>query len=279
VSQDNYKTTPPTGIAMPLAHAPHPALRRLGVEVQGHVDEYLVRLDIELARRGANAAQRRSAGVSVRNRIMEGLAARIGTGAAAAGGAHLTSADADAVLAQLGPAERIALEQVPQRQIIPRYRGPRRLSRLTLIALLWALMFPVMVALSHVPINVDNPDEPPPQWYSILQIIIIPLGWSALIAPTALGLMAIDQIRKSNGRLGGMSVALAAAAIYPLLAIDWAVFWVCWKVASSLIDQNIIGDALGKLITQVLPTVVCVLGDYFIVARAWMAVSEENTST
>ena len=86
-----------------VSHAPiasNPALRKLGFEVQGRVDEYLVRVDIELARWRATAAQRRAVGVSVRNKIMERLAAR----RAPQQGAGLSAQDADAVLAELGAA-------------------------------------------------------------------------------------------------------------------------------------------------------------------------------
>ena len=270
--------TPPAGAAAPgpgvsgQAAPPHPALRRLGVEVQGRIDEYLLRLDIELARRSATAAQRRATGVAVRNRILAKLAARIPPGSRP-GGVHLSAADADIILAELGPVERHVDQAVPHKQAPPRYTGPRKLSKLALLGLIWAMMFPLMYALSRVPLDVS--DQEPPWWYTLLQVIVIPLGWSSFIAPTVLGLMAIDRIRKSNGRQYGMSLAMFDAALFPLLVLDFAIFWICWQIADSLVAQQAIGEPLAKLITQVVPTVVCVLGDYFIVARAWMAVRED----
>ena len=255
----------------PTPAALHPALRRLNVDVQGRVDEYLLKVDLELSRRGADAVQRRTAGLTVRNRIFERLAKRL----PATPNPQLHAPDADAVLTELGPAEKQAAEVMPQKPGAARYTGPQKLSKLTVVGLIWALFFPMMVALSKVPINVAE-DQAPPQWLTIAQIILIPLGWSAVIAPTVLGMLAIDQIRKSNGRLYGLSLALFIAALYPLLALDWAVFWVCGQIAQSLLDQNAIGASLGKLITQVLPTVACVLGDYFVVARAWLAVTENE---
>jgi aspartyl-tRNA(Asn)/glutamyl-tRNA(Gln) amidotransferase subunit A len=35
-------------------------------------------------------------------------------------------------------------------------------------------------------------------------------------------------------------------------------------------------EEMSKLITQIIPTVACVLGDYFLAARAWMAVQRDE---
>jgi hypothetical protein len=36
-------------------------------------------------------------------------------------------------------------------------------------------------------------------WHTLLDYVIQPLGWSAWIATTVLGLLAIGQIQKSDG--------------------------------------------------------------------------------
>ena len=106
-------------------------------------------------------------------------------------------------------------------------------------------------------------------------MVVIPLGWSALIATPVLGWLALDQIRKSKRRLYGKSLAMFDMLVFPLLLLDYGIFWASWQIAGTLVEQQAIGDSLSKLITQVLPTVACVLGDYFIAAWAWAWVNED----
>ena len=245
----------------------------MGVEVQGRVDEYLLRLDSALTRRGADAGKRREVGVSVRNQIMAKLSQRE-RASSAHGAAHLSAGDAEAVLAELGPPEKIAMETVTPPPVVARYTGPSKLSMTAVLGLVWALMFPVMLFLSRVTVE-PKPGESPPWWLGVVQVVVVPMGWASIVATPVLGLLALDRIRKSNGRLYGLSLALFVALVFPLLALNALVFWLCWQLNQQLIDQASLPASVSTLINQILPTVICVLGDYFIAARAWMAVSEE----
>ena len=274
-------SSPPQGVA-PSQGAP-PQVRRLGVEVQGRVDDYLVRVDSALTRVGASPTERRTVGLSLRNQIMQKLTLRAASKAAGGGSTAPTLNDADAVLAELGPPEAhlkdawgmeggtggAAMAGVAG-SASPQAAGASKLSLTALIGAIWATLFPLMLGLSSIPIKVAGGQ--PPVWQTILQLITVPLGWSAPFATTVLGLMAIGRIQKSEGHLRGLSLALFDALLFPMLLLDFLVFWLCWHLTDQLVAQEAITPPIAKLINQALPTVAVVLGDYFIAVRAWVAV-------
>jgi len=248
------------------------------VEVQGKVDHYLVRVENALLNVGASMTERRTVGVALRQQIMEKLSLRM----LAAGTAHPSLGDADAVLAELGPPESHLRDAMPVdsaaaigRSNLVAAGGPARFSTTALVGALWAPFFPIMLAISSVQIQVGQGQQPP-LWAAWLQFLLVPLGWSALFATTVLGLLALSQIQKSQGRLKGLSLALFDAMLYPLLMLDALVFWLCWQITAQLQANDAITPPIASLINQALPTVACVLGDYFLVARAWMAVQPKR---
>ena len=144
-------------------------------------------------------------------------------------------------------------------QAAPRHEGPSRLSLTALMGALWAPLFFIMLLLSSVQLQSTT------SWQRPLQLIVIPLGWAAPFATTVLGLLALGNIQRSNGAQYGLSLALFCAMLFPLGLLDGIVFWTCWQV----------GDAMGApavIFRQAVPTVLCVLGDYYLVTRAWAAV-------
>ena len=251
------------------------------MEVQGRVDDYLVRVDSALTRVGASPTERRTVGLSLRNQIMQKLTLRAASKAAGGGSTAPTLNDADAVLAELGPPEAHLKDAWGMEggtgaaasavgSAIPQAAGAAKLSLTALIGAIWATLFPLMLGLSSIPINVVGGQ--PPVWHTILQLIAVPLGWSAPFATTVLGLMAIGRIQKSQGRVRGLSLALFDALLFPMLLLDFLVFWLCWHVTDQLVAQEAITPPIAKLINQALPTVAVVLGDYFVAVRAWVAV-------
>jgi hypothetical protein len=243
--------------------------------VQGRVDDYLLRVDQVLARVGADMAERRVVGVKLRARIQELLAAR-------GHGETLSAADADAVLAELGPPETHLNDAAPPEAGASEaaaggaasraaQAGPPKLSGLALLGAIWSLGFLLMVIVSAIPIEVEI-GQAPPAWVQGVQFIVLPLGWSAPIGTTALGVVAIGRIQRSRGALYGLSLAVFDALLFPLLLLDAVVFWMCWEVARQFQDH--LSAAVLKVISQALPTVACVLGDYFLAARVWLAVQE-----
>jgi hypothetical protein len=104
-----------------------------------------------------------------------------------------------------------------------------------------------------------------------VQLVVIPLGWAAPFATTVLGLLALGQIQRSNGASYGLSLALFDSLLFPMLLIDALVFWFCWQIHAA------VADSVPQVVfRQAVPTIICVLGDYFLVLRAWAAVQPET---
>jgi hypothetical protein len=109
-----------------------------------------------------------------------------------------------------------------------------------------------------------------------VQLVIIPLGWAAPFATTVLGLLALGNIQRSNGSQYGLSLALFDALLFPLLLLDFIVFWLSWQIGNALVSGEVMSVGLSNLIFhQAIPTIVCVLGDYYLVTRSWAAVQPE----
>ena len=151
----------------------------------------------------------------------------------------------------------------------PTFKGTPKLSLVALLGAIWAPLFFVMLILSAVELNIQ-PGQAAPAWQQPVQLVLIPLGWAAPFATTVLGLLALGQIQRSNGATYGLSLALFDSLLFPLLLIDALVFWFCWQVHAA------VADSLPPVVfRQAVPTIVCVLGDYFLVLRAWAAVQPE----
>jgi hypothetical protein len=159
------------------------------------------------------------------------------------------------------------IQQAAARPAPVRHQGPARLSITALIGAIWAPLFFIMLLLSSVQL------QSPTSWQRPVQLIIVPLGWAAPFAATVLGLLALGNIQRSNGAQYGLSLALFDALLFPLGLIDFIVFWLCWQLATTINAPDMMGTGTSNLIFhQAIPTVVCVLGDYFLVTRAWAAV-------
>ena len=62
------------------------------------------------------------------------------------------------------------------------------------------------------------------------------VGWLAPIGTTALGWIAVTQIRQSPGRLGGLWLAVFDGLLFPLLAVDALIVWAWWTLARTVTD-------------------------------------------
>lgn len=110
---------------------------------------------------------------------------------------------------------------------------------------------------------------------SVVQFVLLPLGWAAPFATTVLGLLALGQIQQDRHRRRGLSLALFDAILFPLLFLDWLIFLSFGQVAQSLVYNDMISPALADgLIRQFLPTGAVILLDYFLISRAWRAANK-----
>ena len=160
----------------------------------------------------------------------------------------------------------------------PHYHPDAKLSLLAILGTAWASLFFLMLILSAVRGNtLVLPEIRPPLWHMLLDYVIQPLGWSAPIAATVLGLLAIGRIQKSQGTLYGLSLALFDALLFPLLLLDVFMVWLCRHGAAALIQQDVMSPtAASAILGQAVPIIAIILGDYYLATRAWAAILPEE---
>ena len=114
----------------------------------------------------------------------------------------------------------------------------------------------------------QSPGEPGTQGFSLIQMLltftVLPLGITAPFATTALGMLSINAIRQSQGRLMGLPLALADALFFPLLFIDALVFATVISLVYAL-GVSLIAFGLGVCISLVISIVI----DVLVVRYAW----------
>jgi hypothetical protein len=113
-----------------------------------------------------------------------------------------------------------------------------------------------------------GPTEPPgPAWWQWLLILtVLPLGVSAPFGTTILGVIAINDIRRSRGHVTGLGLALADALLFPLLAVDALIVFASYNAG---------GDRWGPLLSLT----ICAAVDGLIVwwaCRAALAAREAS---
>ena len=135
-----------------------------------------------------------------------------------------------------------------------------RLSRMAVAGAIWA-PFAVILVLTWLAFGGGQPDmkapqgyvpPSPPWWQVALMVALIPPGFSAPFGTTILGSIALTQIRHSAARLYGLGLALFDALLYPIVVIDFLIWWVIGKemrekLMHSQLDPNLWLD-IGPMI-------------------------------
>ena len=115
-----------------------------------------------------------------------------------------------------------------------------------------------------------------PVWRTLTFLNYQVLGLSGFFGATILGWMAVSQIRRSEGKLHGMWLAVFDGLLFPLLLLDGAI------VATVFLGLRLLDQELHRVTTPVMIPVsllaMVVLGiiglvDYLIIRRVWRAVN------
>ena len=122
---------------------------------------------------------------------------------------------------------------------------------------------------------------------ALVGVIVSTLGFVAIFGTTILGWVAVSQIRRSEGKLYGMGVAMFDGLIFPLLVLDAAVFGLAYLVVTLLAklpyfsasgDGGIGGGiAIGYQIAMLTfiwlgsGTLFSLVADFLIIRRVWRA--------
>ncbi len=163
-----------------------------------------------------------------------------------------------------------------------------RLSRIALLGALWApfffITFLLMFRATKIEVVPGTPaDLGPPVWQIILMIALIAVGFSAPFGTTICGLVSLSQIRRSNGRLYGLPLALFDALLFPLLVLDLVInlaWGLIYEIAGGLIGpvSPPISTSLVML-TSLCVVVTWVVVDLIIIVWAWRAAKQPLHNT
>jgi predicted Ser/Thr protein kinase len=130
--------------------------------------------------------------------------------------------------------------------------GAPRFSRAAIWGAVWAPLFftAAVPSLMVVQVSVAAGSPPPGAawWQVLLSLTLLPLGAAAPFGTTILGWIAVAQIRHSGGRQYGLGLAMFDGLLFPLLALDGLVSWLCGRclgaIASRWIYPHITHDSM-----------------------------------
>jgi tRNA A-37 threonylcarbamoyl transferase component Bud32 len=120
--------------------------------------------------------------------------------------------------------------------------APPRWSRMAVWCSMWAILFAVNWLWSYTPPgwNITNAlRDALGNW--AVGLVMGPLAIMAFAAPvgvTALGWMAVSEIRRSQGRLHGLALAMADGVLFPLLLVDGWLVWLCQRVGAAISGRS-----------------------------------------
>jgi serine/threonine protein kinase len=158
------------------------------------------------------------------------------------------------------------------------------------LAILATVLFSLAGIVSRVATVVVMPDGQslPNKPALLVSLVLVLAGSFCALVATLFGWVAVSQIRRSGGKLHGLWLAVFDGLLFPLLALDAAIFGLGYWAARLLAKLPYFspsgdgsfggGIALGYQIALVIfiwlagSTVVSVLADVVLVRRVWRAV-------
>jgi len=193
------------------------SLEKMSAAAQSIIDHHLDAIESSLRESGMTRSERSNILEDVENQIREMLEERT-SGAPQENEVRAVIAELDAPESYLSPQDtETPRPALPETTTPP--PSPCHLSKCAVIGALWAIPFFVwalflVIPAEYVPIG-------------MLGVFMTGSAWSAkwllpaVTAPfvtTLLGIIAISQIRHSQGRLYGRGLAVGATLLFPLLA-------------------------------------------------------------
>lgn len=161
-------------------------------------------------------------------------------------------------------------------------RSPERFSRKAIIGACWAPFFFLAFALMFItyPVTVAEGGPARPavwlQWLLILTVLIP--GAVAPFGTTILGWVAVSEIKRARGRIGGLPMAIFDGLLFPLLTLDVFLYLALASVfdwAKSGSTASFFRDLpFGVVVSGI--SAVCLFVDFLIIGKVWQAVRAAN---
>jgi hypothetical protein len=189
-------------------------------------------------------------------------------------------------LAKERPAPSLAPPKTPQATVILPAEG---VSRKAVAGACWASLFFVAGLLYFVahtvvsaPYDATESSQPSIQWWQILLIVtVLPLGITAPFGTTILGWLAVGDIRRSQGRITGLPLAVFDGLFFPLLAVNALLVWMwiaCVRAVAESSGESYWG-APWPAISTLGAVVICLIATFDISRRVWRALHPDGAAS
>lgn len=162
--------------------------------------------------------------------------------------------------------------------IKPRYCTTAVVGAVCVIVFICSLVF-VFLSLMVVRVQVaaGSPPPQPPLWAGFLKVFfvagVLPTSVVTPILATILGWIAVGKIRRSNGQLYGLGLAVFDGLFMPLLALDGLLAWLIIILVEAIGDHYHPGHfqlLWGRMIPLIL--LICAVLDACVIGWVWRKV-------
>lgn len=187
-----------------------------------------------------------------------------------------------------GSSGRAMLDE--SQQVVARPRFSRRAIVAAVCApLVFGAALPLMVAETVTTSGAVGNASPPagvPIWIQIGAGLLTLLGVAAPFATTILGGMAVAEIRRSNGKLYGLPLAVADVLLFPLVLLDGLILTATAAAAMAILTtatpngpRNSLGMSLPEILTLLVALPIIGWVDFRIVRAVWRNIAADGKTT